>query len=54
MIEKHLIHMQRSKKSRKYFKEPYESGPGSWASCLLLLSSHPDMNVVSLLSIFLR
>ena len=44
MIEKHLIHMQRSKKSRKHYKS-YESGPASWASCpaLTLLSSHPGV-----------
>ena len=38
---KHLIYMQKSKKSRKHYKW-YKSGLASWASCLLLmLSSHP-------------
>ena len=42
MIEKHFIYMQRSKKSRKHYKWSYESGPASWASHLLLMSSsHP-------------
>ena len=49
MIEKHLIHMQRSKKSRKHYKWADESGPGSWVSCLLLMLSfsHPGVSVVS-------
>ena len=49
MTEKHLIHMQRSKKSRKHYKGSYKSGPGSWTSFLplMLSSSHPGMSVVS-------
>ena len=39
VIEKHLIHMQGSKKSRKHYKGSYESGGGSWVSCLLRMSS---------------
>ena len=40
--KKHLIYMQKSKKSRKHYKWSYKSGLASWASCLLLmLSSHP-------------
>ena len=37
MIEKHLMYMHRSKKSRKH-KWSYKSSPASWASCLLLMS----------------
>ena len=45
MIEKHLIYIQRSKKSREHYKRSYESGPVSWTSCLPLmsLSSHPGV-----------
>ena len=43
MMEKHLIYIQRSKKSRKHYKWSYEAGPASWASSLPLMSSssHP-------------
>ena len=43
MVEKYLIYMQRSKKSRKHYKGSYESSLASWVSCLLLMSfSHPS------------
>lgn len=47
MIEKHLIYMQRSKKLRKH-QWSYGSGPASWVSCLLLMSSScPGVGAVS-------
>ena len=56
MIVKHFIHAQRSKKSRKHYKWSYESGQGTRASCLLLMSSsfHPGVSVISPLSIVWR
>ena len=44
---KHLIRMQRSKKSGKHYKWSCGSGPASWASCLPLMSSssHPGVSV---------
>ena len=47
VIQKHLSHMQSSKKSGKRYERSYKSGPAFWVSCLLLmLSPCPGMSVV--------
>ena len=46
IIEKHLVYTLRSKKLRKHYKRSYESGPASWASCLLLMSSSSRPSIV--------
>ena len=47
MIGKHLIH--KVPRSQENIINDHVSGPGSWASCLLLMSSsHPSVSVVSL------